>query len=258
MSLRIRRFTSLLFASCMALTFLESSQAAGQTLLNALEQQASLAFNPAGKTFSTLTLSGTTTWVAGSLQDAGTVVLKLSTDGSTSEVWSLGTMRHSVTQTAFSSSRTCSYTDAARGPHELSDANCLRAVPWFAPWSSVLFSSGGLVAKTPSTQVFGTLDTASQLTYITSLDLASSTPSSAQSQLQRYTAFRVSFAPLTSLPSELDYEQALDSDPAHTIQYKTIYSDYRLDAGYMVPHHIQRYVQRTLQADVIITSVTAE
>ncbi len=55
---------------------------AAQTVLIHLEQQALLAFNPGAKTFSSITLSGTTTWIAGSLQDSGNVVLKFSMDGS--------------------------------------------------------------------------------------------------------------------------------------------------------------------------------
>ena len=86
--------------------------------LTAVEQLASLAFNPSAKVFSSITLSGATVWTAGSLQDAGNVVFTASADGSSGETWSLASQPYSVLNTSFAEGRSCSSVDSAGKTHQ--------------------------------------------------------------------------------------------------------------------------------------------
>ena len=217
-----------------------------------------LAFNPGAKTFSSITMSGTTTWIAGSLQDSGNISLTFSADGSSSETWSLGSQPHSLASSSFASGRSCTYTDSKGAEHQDASLGCQRAIAWFAPWMSLSFLSSGSLQRIASLPVAGGADNATQLTYVTNVSLASSQPSSLQSQLEQGTGVGISYGLLTGLVNQLDYNVALDSDPAHVIPYRIVFSDYRTEAGFVLPHRIQRYIQRTLQADITITSITAE
>ncbi len=231
---------------------------AGQTVLTPLEKQALLAFNPSAKTFSSVTMSGTTTWVAGSLQDSGNVTLTCSADGSSSETWSLGSQPHSVASTSFASGRSCTYTDPKGAQHQDASLGCRRAIPWFAPWMSLPLLSSGSLLRTASLPLATGAEGATQVAYLTNVSLPSGQPSSFQKLLEQGTGVGVSYGLLTGLINQLDFNLSLDSDPAHVISYRIVFSDYRADAGFVLPHRIQRYIQRTLQADITINSITAE
>lgn len=229
-----------------------------QTVLTPLEQTALLAFNPGAKTFASITMSGTTTWVAGLLQDSGNVTLKFSGDGSSSEMWSLSSQPHSLASTSLAIGRTCTYTDSKGVEHQDATIGCQRAAPWFAPWMSMSFLSSGSMLRIASLPIASVAGNSTQLTYMTSLSLASSQPKTLQGLLEQETGVGVSYGALTGLVNQLDFNLAVDSDPAHIIPYRVVFSDYRIDAGFVLPHRIQRYIQRTLQADITITSITAE
>ena len=76
--------------------------------------------------------------------------------------------------------------------------------------------------------------------------------------LEARAAVTVTFDQKSALPTTVDFDQILDSDPSHTIKYQTVFSDFRTEAGLIVPHRIQRYIQRTLQADITITTVNLQ
>ena len=248
----------LLCLTCFFLLIAAPHLLQAQTLLTSLEQGALLAFNPGAKTFSSITMSGTTTWVAGSLQDSGNIALTFSADGSSSETWSLGSQPHSLASSSFASGRSCTYIDSKGAEHEDASLGCQRAIPWFAPWMGLSFLSSGALVKIASLPLAGEAENATQLTYVTRPSAASSQPSNLQNLFEKGTGVGVSYSTQTGLASQLDFNLALDSDPAHVIPYRIVFSDYRAEAGFVLPHHIQRYIQRTLQADITITSITVQ
>ena len=228
--------------------------ARAQTALTPLEQHTLSSFNPAAKTFSSVTLSGATTWTAGSLQDSGSVVFKVSSDGSSSETWSLATQPHSITNTSFSDGRTCSSVDSVGKSHQIASSGCFRAVPWFAPWMSLLMLSNNVLLRTSGISFKGEVGADAQLQYMTNLGGTVITNSAVLSG----TAVGLILDPKTSFVNEMDFDESIDSDPARVISNRIVFSDYRTDSGLVLPHHIQRYIQHTLQADITITNITAE
>jgi hypothetical protein len=241
----------------LILLFTVSSVVHAQNALTPMEQQAVLAFNPNAKTFSSLTFSGTAAWTAGSLQDSGNVVLTASADGSSNETWSLSSQPHTLASTSFANGRSCSYVDNAGTSHQDGSAGCFRAVPWFAPWMSLVMLPSNMLQRTSGVNLATPDGTNAQLEYMTNLGTATA----ASPQLAAFnvgTVVGLVVDPKTSLIDEVDFNQTIDSDTARVIPYRIVFSDYRPDAGLILPHHIQRYIQHTLQADLTITNITAE
>ncbi len=231
------------------------------SVLTPFEKQALLAFNPGASSLVSLTMTGNATWIAGSLQESGTVMLKASADGSTAETWTLPTQSHIHTSTAWSAGRSCSSTNSKGVVSDSSDPNCLRSLPWFAPWVGFTLLSKGVVLGSHVTQAADKASGNEKLAFQTILGNTGSPadPSTAKlAQLESRAAVTLTFDQQTALSSVLDFNQIIDSDPAHTILYRIIFSDFRTESGYVVPHHIQRYIQRTLQADITITNVNVE
>ncbi len=238
-----------------------AARASAQVTLTPFELQSVLALNPNAKAFKTLTLSGTATWIAGSLNESGNVSLKVSTDGSTNEQWTLPTQSHSHIESSWASGRACSHTDKDGKKHDVADPSCFRGVPWFAPWMGFTLLPSAVVLAQDGTQSTDTADGVVRFNYKTNLAPASassgSTPS-APDLVQQGSALAVLYDHATALPTSLEYDYMINSDSAYVIKYRIVFSDYRADAGLVLPHRIQRYVQRTLQADININSVTAE
>lgn len=239
--------------------FASSVPVSSQPDVTALLLKISLAFSSAGKQPTALTLNGTVDFTAGSAHESGTLQLKSSLDGSTSETWTLSTQSHSLTQGPLKGSRVCSYTDPGSKSHDAKDLNCLRVVPWFAPWLA-----SGLVtpALTIATDMTKTTDSDAGLQRLFFAPNVILSPDSAVpfdvTVLPQMAGVSITYGALTALPSAMEYSQIVDSEPSHSLAIRVVYSDYRLESGYFIPHHLQRFVQRTLQADIQITSVTAE
>jgi hypothetical protein len=245
------------FPFILIIIFTVSTVAHAQSTLTPMEQQAVLAFNPNAKTFSTLTFSGTAAWTAGSLQDSGNVVLTASADGSSNETWSLSSQPHTLASTPFTSGRSCSYVDSAGKNHQDASSECFRAVPWFAPWMSLLMLPNNVLLRTSGVSLAAADGTTAQLQYMTNLGTAA-TPNPQLAAFSSGTVIGLVVDPKTSLINEVDFNQTIDSDTARVIPYRIVFSDYRPEAGLILPHHIQRYIQRTLQTDITITNITAE
>lgn len=235
------------------------TRAGNAQTLTPFELQA-LAASLLGKTLTGLTLSGSATWTAGSLKEDGTVSLAINPDGSLKETWTLPTQSHSVTETGFAAGKSCSYTDKAGIQHENTAANCAQPVAWFAPWVTLnLLTTSGLLSATDVTQAADTATGIVKLQFATQLSSGQTDPviQAQLNELSNRTAVTVSFNQITALPASLSFDYVLDNDPKHVVAYQVVFSDYRLDQGFIVPHHIQRYIQRTLQADITITNVSA-
>lgn len=226
------------------------------------EQAAAQAFNPGNKRFSSLTMTGGAVWTAGSLTESGTVTFTLSPDGSFTETWSLPSQSHTYQSSMLSGSRTCTYTDPTGKQVSIEDASCLQAVPWFAPWFGMSSIANAVAIATDTTQPSDTASGNERLSFTPNIAAApSGSPTPVQQSLgllQQGSTVNISYNLKSALPAALNFSHLLDSNPVHSIQNDAAFTDYRPEGGYMLPHHIQRYIQRTLQADITITSVTAE
>lgn len=196
--------------------------------------------------YPTLVLQGSVSRTAGSLHESGNVELVAGNDGTWSESWTLDT--RSFQQSS----------DDCKTPRS-TDFGCNRVVPWFAPWLVTTSGVNGLIQQT---DVSGdAARTAGQrvLSFSTSAQLPkrASVHSDVDSSYQKaQTQFQVTYDAGSSLPSRVDFSDYLDSGMSRKIDTYVLFSDYREESGVMVPHHIERYVQRTLQSDIHITSVT--
>ena len=258
-----RNRTACLLFACIAALLCRpaiSQSVAAPTVLTTFEQQVLSAFNPSGKSFSSVTLNGSAIWTAGSLQETGNVALQAGIDGSTSETWTLPSQSHARTESGWSAGRSCGYTDNKGVAHTDGDPNCRRAVPWFAPWSTFALLPAGTLVGTDVTQATDRTNGLARLTFQTNYYGGVQTSASVMELglLEKRAAATVTFDQTTALPMAVDFDLILDSDPSHTIKCQIIFSDYRTEAGVVVPHRIQRYIQRTLQADITITSVTVQ
>ena len=222
--------------------------------LTPFQQQILLAFSPAGLLFKGLTLSGTVDRKVGSLSESGTVKLQSASDGSSSEEWTGAGDNRVIQETAFTGDRTCTIATKSTAAKDVDGIECQRVVPWFAPWNGLSVLSAALATgkETPG-DAGNTL-----LTFAPDYGSLASLPVKRQQRLLKLAqaaAVDVLYDSATALPSGLHYTQPLSSESTNVIDVSVVYSDYRLELGFMVPHHIQRYVQRTLESDIHITNV---
>jgi hypothetical protein len=137
----------------------------------------------------------------------------------------------------------------------------MQTVPWFAPWFGLDSMASGLAVITDTTESADAADGRERLSFAPNAAVSAgmASPDGKPNTLfQQGTLMNVSYDLKSHLPSSARFDQVIDSDEAHSIQREAFFSDYRPEDGYVIPHHIQRFVQRTLQADITITSVTAQ
>lgn len=244
------RFRTICFACAIAfLAALYPPYGIAQIVLDSQSQQIDGAFNPQHLNFNTVRLGGTVTWTAGGLNETGTILLQASIDGSVREEWNLTSRTHSEVRTPFTANRSCTWEESAGIVQDMSrDPDCFRPVPWFAPWLTTPLISGGLlVSPGISRQAASSY---LQITYQPSSTIVS-LPSLGDS-----TSSTISYDNTTHLPAVVEYNYLTNSSSA--IKYKIIFSNFYPDSGLILPHRIQRYVQRSLQADIVVTTITVE
>jgi len=259
-----RRFQSrhLAILTSVILAIATASQVAdAQATLTAFEQSAAQAFNPNNKTFSSISMAGSGVWTAGSLSESGTVTLQIFANGSFTEKWELPTQSHTYESTITSVVTTCTYTDPSGKQTVISDMSCMQSIPWFAPWFGLESVAGGQIVVTDTTQSLDVSSGNERLSFrpnVTPPNGTTALDAQAEELFQQGTLVNVSYDLKTSVPVSIRFDQLLDSNLAHSIQREASFADYRTESGYLIPHHIQRFIQRTLQADITITSVTAQ
>lgn len=240
-----------------------SPAAFGQVLnLPAFQQKIAVAFNASGSLPAYVELSGPASWVAGSQKDSGTIDVQTAATGTIGETWSFSKISHTYTQSALDLAgltRTCVYTDNAAKQKAMSDLNCQRAIPWFLPSFVLQPALSSAMQVTDVTEAADTANGQVKLRYTLALNAQANAPKAALDGIARIktiTAITVDYDALTALPSKLVYGVAFDDDDSRSVEASVNFSNYSLESGYMVPHHIQRFLQRTLQVDFNISSVT--
>jgi len=196
--------------------------------------------------YPSLVLQGSVSRTAGSLHESGNVTFVARNDGTWSESWSLDTRSFQQSSDDCKTPRTANF-------------SCSRSVPWFAPWLASATSANGSTQQTDISNGAGKASGQRILSFST-VAQPSKTPLPQSDAVTTYrtakTQFQVTYDLGNSLPTRMDFADYLDSGMSRKIDTYVLFSDYREESGVMVPHHIERYVQRTLQADIHITSVT--
>ena len=147
--------------------------------------------------------------------------------------------------------RTCRWTNAKGAQTVDATTNCVRPVPWFAPWTALL-------TKVPDLLSVTSLSGPATLLYeLPAIDLTgySAKKQTAYNKLRDASSVSLTFDPITKLPARADFLQVSDDGSAQ-IEVSVTYSDYRLDGGLLLPHRIKRSMQRTPELDVTVTSYT--
>lgn len=205
-------------------------------------------------------LRGTVEYASGTYKDSGTVTLSAALDGSVSETWSLSKKTLTYTASSFADNRSCQSQWSDGKPVADASAACYRAIPWFLPGYA-----DSLVASATNFKSDVTADedrSANQQRFRIAPSVGAipaaktSKATAALARFQSNTSVDLRLSSATMLPVKMTYVDKQDSEPAHDTLVEIVYSDYRPELGSLLPHRIQRYVQRALQADITVTSVS--
>ena len=241
---------------CMANSGFVHSQTATAQIPSPFQQQAQAAVS-GGKPFSVVNLTATAEWIAGSDRESGTAQLQANIDGSTNVQLALGKASRTDVQTKADSSRSCTWTDGTGKSFDVFGPNCLIAIPWFSPslftQSSVTLPA--LLASTDDGAVERDNATLHQVSYLLKLTGANT---ASTSRMVSQSTVKVFYDPQTFLPTSLEYAIHPDKNNLQNIPVKVAFSNYQSVSGVMLPHHIERFVNRTLQLKLDVTTASIE
>lgn len=209
------------------------------------------------KPVSVVNLTANAEWFAGSTHETGTAQLQAKADGATSVQLVLGQGSRLETQTKIDSSRTCAWTDNAGISHDILGANCFVAIPWFAP---NLFAQPAsllpvLLATTDDGEVSKDGVAFHQLRYFLNLQAADSISSK---RAVDHSAVKVFYDPRTFLPVSLEFAAHPDTNDLQNIDVEVKFSNYQSVSGVLLPFHIEKYVQHTLQLKMDVSNASIE
>jgi hypothetical protein len=246
-----------IFSSCLLVSLATSFTAYSQTPSPSSFQLQAQAAISAGKPFSVVNLTATAEWTAGSTHESGTAQLQAKADGSATLQLSAGSASRTEVQTKADPSRSCEWTDGAGVSHEILGANCFVAIPWFAPglFTQPASQLPSLLATTDDGVVSKDNATFHQVSFLfNQVGLDSATTK----QLTDRSAVKVFYDPQTFLPASLEYKIHPDGNDLQNIDVKVVFSGYQPVSGVMVPFHIERFVNRSLQLKLDISNATIE
>ena len=242
---------------CLSLFVLSFSSATGQLSSPSSFQLQTQSAVVTGKSIHSINLSANAEWFAGSRHESGTATLQASVDGSSSVQLNLGSASRTETRSVTDSDQTCQWTDNSGTVHVVVGSNCSVPVPWFAASlfsqpasqlpSSLLTTDDGQVSKNGSTF--------HQISYWPNLQSINITLTN---RLIAGSRVKVLYDLQTFLPASLEYFIHPDSDDLQNIPVRVVFSNYRSVSGVMLPFHIEKYVNRTLQLQLDVTNASAE
>jgi hypothetical protein len=249
-----RSILCLLF--CLTISYSARSQTATSQTPTTFQVQAQTAVS-AGKPFSAVNLTATAEWTAGSLHESGTANLQANADGSNNVQLVIGKASRTEVQAKADPSRICTWTDSAGKSHEILGPNCLVAIPWFAPslFAQPSATLPPILATTDDGAVSKNSSTFHQVSYLLKLKGKNAATTN---QMVSQSTVKVFYDPQTSLPASLEYSIHPDNDDSQNIPVKVVFANYQSVSGVMLPFHIERYVNRTLQLKLDVSNASIE
>jgi len=229
-------------------------QAAQGTTANSLLAQSASAFS-GDQVVQKVQLSGTVTLNAGDLQDSGTITLTAAADGSLQTTLLLSSAgQRTETKTGIGSRADCQWSGADQTTHDVDPGNCWKSVVWFLPSISLQPS---LLPSYLAAVDLGTVGSSANVYRHVQSQLAfSGLSSSLTSQTAQQSITDLGFDPVTLLPSALAYTIHSDSGSA-VIAVEVHYSNYQRFSGLMIPCHIERYLNGSLELAIDVTQATS-
>ncbi len=202
---------------------------------------------------STVKLTGQVIWHSGASEDAGPITLMAGSDGSQSFTAQLASMgARTENQTAIGAGMSCAWARSDNAEHNSDDASCQKSVPWALPALALQ------LAKIPAAAGYTDLGSATlngtayrhlqgQLVFA-NLPAKRLKQSVAESTMDAYVD------PQTFDLGVLRYQVHADDNPALTIQVEIRYGRVTAVNGVRIPFLIQRYINGTLQLEIVVSS----
>ena len=205
----------------------------------------------------TITLNGNASWTVGSLHETGTAKLQAGVDGSAIVQLMLNTASRTDAMTGVDQGRTCLWSDKAGTTHEVVGANCLVAIPWFAP--ALLSQNQASLPSLLRGEDHGitTRDGAEVHELDLTLKLAGQTDTLTQQMIEA-SRVKVFYDPKSLTATSLEYSVFFDGNDVTRLPVRVLFSDYRTVSGVLLPFHIDRYVQKSLQLSLDISNASIE
>ncbi len=244
----IRRFLSI-FWSLLVVTSWSYGQAPNASNFYSQVQAAA----SGGKIFNYVNLNANAQWIAGSLQESGTAQLEANTDGTTKIVLNLNSASRTETNGGIGLARTCEWSDKTGTTHIMSGLNCIAAIPWFAP----IFIVQGVIQHLDRFNISDDGEVTKDGATFHQASFTSTfkgTSDDVTKLINRTTQIRIFYNPQTLLPSSIEYAIHPDGDDSRSIGVRIVYSNYQSTSGLMLPFHIEKYVNRSLQLSLDITN----
>jgi hypothetical protein len=209
-----------------------------------------------GKAISSINLSATAEWAAGSLQENGIAQLRANVDGSTTVALSVGQASRTETYSKDESSRSCQRADAAGKGYAIGGLNCVAATPWFAPIlvTQAALNRTDLFTASDDGEISKDGTTYHQISLTRSF---TGTSDASSKSIQQSTKITILYDPQTLLPSILEYSIHPDGNDLRSIGVRVVFSDYRSVSGLMLPFHIDKYVNHSLQLTLSVSNAVA-
>ena len=233
---------------CFEISCFSVANAAGNSNTIPTLPQISQAFSQ-GKPISSVVLNASAEWIAGSDDETGTATLTASADGSLSMQLQLPKSSRLESQTSFSSGQSCTWTGADGVEHVMPLHNCAGSMAWFLPSVALLGS------RQPS-EVITTITQAANSPFVDVLQQQQpqiSTSASLTALLTHLSISHLYLDPVTFLPSALSFNTHPDDNSGTDIPVHVVFTNYQQVNGVMIPYRIQRYVNGSLNLDLIVT-----
>lgn len=198
-------------------------------------------------------LTGNATWHSGSTTDSGSVTLIASSSGAAQINLSLSSLgERKEAQTGQGAAQACTWSGSDGVQHDLDPLNCWRPAIWFMPALSLQPS---LLAGNVGIADLG-VDFIGEGTYhhLQSQLVLSEIPATMTTTAMQASTTDIGLDPASALPSVLRYYVHPDSGSDTPISIEVRYSNYSAVNGVQIPFSIQKYVNGSLQLDLVISS----
>jgi hypothetical protein len=244
------------FLSCLALLCISTLVSAQTTSSPGFLEQAQSSVL-GGKSIHSITFNANAEWFAGSTHETGSGSFQANSNGSSKLQLDLGKASREESQTKLDPSRICEWTDASGASHEIVGVNCMASMIWFAPTLNLqpLSQLPSMLTTSDGGEVVRKQATFHQITY--GLNIEGITPADTIWR-QQASVITILFDPQTSLPSSLEYSIRADNNELQSIPIRVQFSNYQPVSGVMLPFHIERYVQNSLQLKLDVSNATIE
>ena len=225
---------------------------AAPTDASAILSQISNVFS-AGKAVSQLQLSGSATWYSGGSEDSGAATLTATASGSAQMQLSLAEKGlWTESQGDIGPDMDCQWAGADGVAHSGDAMNCLRPVVWFVPMISLQRS---LIPSTFGMTDLGIARVGSRpdsYRHLQGQFVFSNMPMSLTKDLMQRSTIDIGLDPTSYLPAVLTYTVQPDSGSLTPIVIEIRYFNYTTVNGVQVPFEIQRYLNGSLQLDIVV------